>query len=530
MRVSNLDHLGIVAGIIDEMGIVEDINTRIGRSSREKVSAGVIVKAMLLNGLGFVSAPLYMFSQFFEGKSTEHLLGEGITAEQISDDRIGDVLDDLHEAGLSATFLGISLKAVEKYEIKVESGHIDSTSFHVDGEYGKEEEGSIEITHGYSRDHRPDLKQFMMNLICVGDGDIPVMMEVVSGNQADKARFAGLLQEFKEQWTFEGICVGDAALYSEENVVAMTGLKWLTRVPLSIKAASQFVETTTGLQSSKLRGYATVELMSEYGGVRQRWILVESQERRKSDNKKLDKKLEQIQQNCHQELQALSGQDFACVADAIAAAEKLSANMKWHQLSNIQTVEKPHYAKRGKPKPDAIPTSISYRITATVIPIDSEILAQRQRCGRFILATNILDCLQFTTDDALREYKAQQGTERGFRFLKDPLFFTSSVFLKSAKRIEALGMIMVLCLLVYNLAQRQLRLALALAQATIPNQLGKPTNSPTLRWVFQCFMAVHLVSFHGVTQIVNLSPPRLHILNFFSPACQRYYLLPVPVS
>jgi hypothetical protein len=57
MKVSNLDYLGIVTGIIDEMGIVEEINTTIGRSSREKVSAGVIVKAMLLNGLGFVSAP-----------------------------------------------------------------------------------------------------------------------------------------------------------------------------------------------------------------------------------------------------------------------------------------------------------------------------------------------------------------------------------------------------------------------------------------------------------------------------------------
>ena len=530
MKVANLDHLGIVAGIIDEMGIVEEINTRVGRSSREKVSAGVMVKAMILNGLGFVSAPLYMFSKFFEGKSTEHLLGTGITAEQINDDRIGNVLDDLHEVGLSATFLGISMIAVEKYEVKVETGHVDSTSFHVDGEYANQEEGSIEITHGYSRDHRPDLKQFMMNLICVGDGDIPVMMEVVSGNQADKARFAGLLQEFKEQWTFEGICVADAALYSEENLIAMTGLKWLTRVPLSIKAASELVETTTGLQSRKLKGYSTTESMSEYGGVSQRWILVESQERLKSDIKKLDKKIEKIQQKYQQELQVLAGQDFACPADAIAAADKLSTKMKWYELSNIQTVEKPHYANRGKPKPDAIPTSISYRITATVIAIDAEISAQRVRCGRFILATNILDSAQFTTDDALREYKAQQATERGFRFLKDPLFFTSSVFLKSAKRIEALGMIMALCLLVYNLAQRQLRLALSLAQDTIPNQLGKPTNSPTLRWVFQCFMAVHLVSFQGLTQVVNLSPPRLHMLNFFPLACQRYYLLPAPVS
>ena len=212
MKISNLDHLGIVGGIIDEMGIEEEINRRVGRNSREKVSAGVIVKAMLLNGLGFVSVPLYMFSKFFEGKATEHLLGAGITADQINDDRLGQVLDDLHEVGVSETFLGISLKAAAKYEVKVEAAHVDSTSFHVDGKYAKSEEGSIEITHGYSRDHRPDLKQFMMNLICIGDGDIPVMMEVVSGNQSDKARFAKLLQEFKEQWTFEGIYVADAAL------------------------------------------------------------------------------------------------------------------------------------------------------------------------------------------------------------------------------------------------------------------------------------------------------------------------------
>ena len=68
------------------------------------------------------------------------------------------MLDDLHQVGLSETFLGISLRAVAKYEVKVETGHVDSTSFHVDGEYTNQEEGSIEITHGYSRDHRPDLK------------------------------------------------------------------------------------------------------------------------------------------------------------------------------------------------------------------------------------------------------------------------------------------------------------------------------------------------------------------------------------
>ena len=89
---------------------------------------------------------------------------------------------------------------------------------------------------------------------------------------------------------------------------------------------------------------------------------------------------------------------------------------------------------------------------------------------------------------------------------------------------------MALCLLVYNLGQRQLRQALAQAGETIPNQLGKPTASPTLRWVFQCFMAVHLVVFQGVRQVVNLTDERQQILRFFSDAIRRYYLLPLPHS
>ncbi len=82
-----------------------------------------------------------------------------------------------------------------------------------------------------------------------------------------------------------------------------------------------------------------------------------------------------------------------------------------------------------------------------------------------------------------------------------------------------------LFLLVYSLGQRALRLALATAQKTLPNQLGKPTTSRTLRCIFQCFMSVHLISFGGVKQISNLTSERSYILQFFSPSCRQYYLL-----
>ncbi|NJO51987.1 MAG: IS1634 family transposase [Leptolyngbyaceae cyanobacterium RM2_2_4] len=530
LTVQNLDHLGIVAGVVDDIGIVDLINQELGVSSREKVSPGIIVKAMILNGLGFVSAPLYMFANFFTGIATEHLLGEGIKAEYITDDRLGDVLDDLYYKGLSGIFVKVAMKALEKYGVGVKTVHLDSTSFHVDGAYERKEEGSIEITQGYSRDHRPDLKQFMMNLVCVGDGDIPAMMEVVSGNQSDKSRFVEVVQKMKGQFDIETVYVADAALYSEQNIQQMGEMRWLTRVPLNLKTAQELAGSDPEWKETTIKGYRIAEVESNYGGIKQRWILVESSARMKSDQKKLEEKIKEMEQNYEKQMKNLEKQDFACEEDGKRAVAKLSAQMKWYEVTEVEVQEKQHYGKAGKPKKEDVPIRTSYTVKARIKAKEAEIRREYRKCGRFILGTNVLEPGQLRAEEALETYKKQQGTERGFRFLKDPLFFASSVFLKTARRIEALGMIMVLCLLVYNLSQRQLRESLRELKATIPNQLKKPTSQPTLRWIFQCFMAVHLVSVEGAKRIVNLSKERLHILEYFPPSCRRYYLLPSPIS
>jgi transposase len=114
------------------------------------------------------------------------------------------------------------------------------------------------------------------------------------------------------------------------------------------------------------------------------------------------------------------------------------------------------------------------------------------------------------------KYKGQQSVERGFRFLKEPAFMTPSVFLKSQKRIIALAMGMCLCLLVYMIAQHYLRHRLEQARASVPNQLGKSTRTPTMRWIFQLFEGVHLLihkTLDGVREIIlNMNPLRYHIL------------------
>lgn len=547
-KISNLDHLGLVAGIIDQLGLVELINEHLGVDPREVMSAGVVVKAMILNGLGCVSAPLYLFSRFFEGKAIEHLLGAGVRPEYLNDDRLGRVLDQLWLKGLEQCFLAIALQAVKVFAVSVNAAHLDSTSFHLHGEYlrqqavieigfkggaeanqaGVSDSVPLEICHGYSRDHRPDLKQFVMNLICCNDGGIPLFLQMGNGNQVDNQVFARLLRTFAQQWQFEGVHVADAALYSEENIQQLDSLRWVSRVPLTLKLAQQLLDEieADAFSPSVLAGYQLAGVERTYGGIAQRWVVVRSHQRRQADLKQLDQQLQRASQQATQKLKTLSAKSFDCPVLARAAAQTLSESLSYHSLSEIELIEQPHYKKAGRPRAGEPPCRITYRLQATVTADIAAIERKKKRCGCFILATNVVKDRDTLTPDAmLMHYKQQQAPERGFRFCKDPQFFADSVFLKDANRIAALGLIMGLCLLIYSLAERHLRQALAQKGETLPNQLGKPTARPTLRWIFQCFYGVHVLVLDEVKQVVNLTAERLRILEFFPDACRRYYML-----
>lgn len=543
IEIQNIDHLGIVAGIIDSIGIVEIINELIGVEKDEKVNAGQVVKAMIINGLGFVSKPLYMFPEYFETIACEHLIGTGVKPEYLNDDKLGRVMDKLFIKGLDTIFFIIAVKAAQKFGVSLSTSHLDSSSMHVHGQYntslpevifenqkiGNNQEleeiavkspKEITITYGYSRDHRPDLKQFIIEMICSGDGDIPIFLKLASGNQADSSCFGQIAVEYHKQLEVNSLMVADSALYTESNLKMMSDLQWLCRVPLSIKTAKSLISTIPESEfiDSTIPGYKLGSKTENYAGIEQRWLVVQSQERRESDLRKLTQKITKAESKAVLDLKKLSQERFACEADAIKALSKLSTQFKYHQINESKVTP----AKSNKK--DSL-NEISYQISATVCQDESKINTELLSAGRFIIATNVLDSQELSDDSMLREYKAQQSCERGFGFLKDPLFFADSIFLKSPERIESMGMIMGLCLLVYTLAQRQIRNALKESKSTIKNQLGKATNSPTLRWIFQCFQCIHLITLNQEEHISNWNKDRDFILRLLPDDCLRYYQL-----
>ena len=131
-----LDHHGLVAGMIDELGLVEKIDAMIPQDLGQRhVSVGMAVKAMIIIGLGFVQRALYLTPDFFRGKPVERLLGPGITAERLNDDAMGRALDAIFGFGVEAFYFLLASGVVRQLGLSGAGGHLDSTSFHVDGEY-----------------------------------------------------------------------------------------------------------------------------------------------------------------------------------------------------------------------------------------------------------------------------------------------------------------------------------------------------------------------------------------------------------
>jgi transposase len=479
IRVRDIDHLGIVAGICDDMGLVEKLDHLLGTHPQEHLSCGQAVKAMILNGLGFLSAPLYLFEEFFLGKPTEHLIGSGVEPQHLNDDRLGRVLDRLFDADLTEVFVQVALAAADRFGVGMGSVHLDATSFHLHGKKYDEPdekggggggggggERAIRITHGYSRDHRPDLKQFVVDLMTSKDGGVPLFFRVADGNEADQAVFAELLRAFEAQIDLDALFVADSALYGAQSLDALRGLRWLCRVPLTVKEAKEAVsgiaeEEFVAPSDPALAGYKIHETLSDYGEVSQRWLVVQSDQLRAAALSKLEEKLRRLEEDLGKKLKKLKRKKFGCEADAKKAAAEFAGGLAYHRLTDLGIVGVNSPGKAGRPGASfkegepSDPPPLSYRLEARLLKDEAKVALARRAAGRFVLATSVLDEEKLESEAMLVEYKGKDRVERGFRFLKDPLFFASSVFVKSAKRVGAIAMVMSLCLLVYGLGERR---------------------------------------------------------------------------
>jgi transposase len=532
-----LDHLGIVASVIDRLKLVEKIDSRLPVSKEKgaKVTMGQRVAAMILNGLGFTDDRLYLFPEFLKNKPIERLLGEGLEASDFNDDATGRCLDEITDYGTTPFFTEIAFEVGLAESLLDSSAHFDTTSLSVFGEYDTADEGvsnEFKITHGHSKAHRPDLKQMILNLATTGS-NFPIWMEAHSGNASDKkileggaSRMQAFCNLLKSAPDF--LYVGDSAFY-ERCVKEQVTFKWLSRVPERLNEAKQWVErpeedfSWTPLGD----GYKMTPLTDAgYGDVLQRWVMIHSEKAMVRECKTLEKHIEKERDALTKTLWHLSNQVFKCANDAQMSGLQETKSLKYHHVSwAIIPVEK--HVGRGRPKKGVVPVTHGYRIQGVFEQDDGKVELIKRRKGRFILAANEMDCGKLSEQDFLAEYKKQYKTEQSFAFIKGNAFEVSSVFLKKPSRIQALMVVMTLCLMVYSFAQYHLRKALVEAEESIPDQLKKPTQKPSMSWAFRLFQGIQLwliPTSEGINElVVNLSALTRRIIGYFGPVAENIY-------
>ena len=199
--VERLDHLGLMASVIKDLRLIEMIDARLVPDAQEEITPGEAVAGMILNGLGFANRPLSLTPQFFANKPLDLLFHEGVHADMFNRFKLGRTLDEVHAYGCDLLFSELALAICAQEGIDLRFNHLDTTSFSSGATMCPKRRARHSITHGYSKDHPPDLKQAVLELMVSQDGGVPFVSKSWDGNASDtqifQERAAALMATFQ---------------------------------------------------------------------------------------------------------------------------------------------------------------------------------------------------------------------------------------------------------------------------------------------------------------------------------------------
>ena len=532
LDIKRLDHHGLVMGVIKDLGIIETLNECLGKFEDEKISIGDRIAAMVINGLGFTDQPLSLMPEYLEELPIEEFFGEGVKASDFDRFSLSRALDRINQYGEEQLFSTLAAQSCAKAGVERKHQSFDTTSFSLVGEYEQDDEAAIKVTHGYSKDHRPDLKQIITELLVSHDSGVPLVMQNWSGNTSDnevfKQRTEKLVESFKSG--FVEHITADSKFYTEENSEFWDIVKFTTRVPETIKLAKQKIQEANEQNDWRQGSDGKTQFMKydvNHYNTAQRWLVCRSEQSLARANKSVEKAVEKEFEKIKKEVFHFQAKRFHCADDAFMALRQLTKKWKYHSASQEMITEHKRYEKRGHPG-DSQPSYIEYQLNCEVAKDENKVESLRNRKACFVIATN-MPMNELKDKDIIVGYKGQQTVERGYRFLKDPLFFTSAFFLKKPERISALIMVMTIALLIYSIAQKRLRQAMKDNEETLPNQICKQVESLTIRRAFQVLRGINFVvmNVNGILKKVvqGITETKERIIRLIAGACLNYYKL-----
>ena len=462
VHVERLDHLGLMACMRKDLGLISMLDPRLVPQEQEAITPGEAVAGMILNGLGCANRPLSLPPQFFPNKPLDLLLRPGVRAELFHRFKLGRTLDAVQGYGWDLLLSELALAVCAQESLEQRFHHLDTTSFALSGDYVPEsDEHAMRLTHGYAKDHRPDLQPAVLALLVSQDGGVPRGSKSWDGPTSDTQIFQERAEALRAAFAHSPTpryLGADATLSTEDPAAPLATRGFITRIPGTRKLVSQVI--TQALQEDRWHRldattrYACLEL--GHYGMAPRWRVVSSPAAMERAATSMHQAQQRAWDAIEQQLWHWHAKRFAPPEAAHAALTALSKAWRYHQLDPCQVLDHKRDACTGRPTPTRPLKALAWQMHAPVRPAQEVMAAHKQQSACFVIGTNI-PARQVSDAAVSRAYKAQAGVEGGVRFLKAPLCLVSSLFVKKPSRIQGLLRVMTLALLVYALTQRRVR-------------------------------------------------------------------------
>lgn len=522
-------HLPVVRSVLDDLGIVDVIDEHLPRHPLNRVSDAECVVALILNVLCGRPA-LYRMEEWLDRLDLSVLFGHGAGGDAFNDTRLAEALDHIDEVGTDTLMAHVAKDYIAASE-PMFTVHHDTTSVSLFGVYA-DENADPRPARGFSKDHRPDLKQLIYGLTLHGAVGVPLVYSVDAGNTHDAvvardhlARLAALLPPDREV-----TIVGDCKLVDARTLgrILRAGLHFVSLVPDSFKVRRDLIEQawrdqpdpgawpTLGTKAprrkddsetayrgmSYLRSLRTVlEDADGEGAVSHEdlhFVVVYSDVLAARFDNALEDRMTKELAAVEKAVARMSKKGFDCEADALTAGQRIAADVAFHEARVVATFhdEPLKRAGPGRPRKEDVPAVRRvWRVQLECRRDDARIAAARKRAGSFVLVTDWLP-ESWSAERVLAEYRHQHLVEghTGFRWLKGPAA-VAPVFLKTPERVRAMGLVLVLALMVRNYIQGTLRAELERRGDTLAHPFTKkPETRPTTEMVFEHFAGLETLT------------------------------------
>ena len=478
------------------------------KEENSKISPGFLIETLVVCVL-CERKPLWKVEEFWRKQDFKNLFSEIADPSQLNDDAYGRALEKLCAINMELMISLVSLTMLKSHDLSISFIHLDTTSKSVQGVYEVEGDRDFELCHGFSKDLRPDLKQFKIGL-AVNEHKVPVMGQILSGNVSDmkfNPQAAVEMKDFFEKKQYRDIIfVSDCAIVSTESLgtLAQKHVRFISRLPETFSLAEKLKEEALRSENwTKVNDeYQIFATKDKLDGRDYRFLVVQSSHLEAKKEKTLQKQVDKKKAKYEQEAKKLAKQTFACEADALTALHQLSKRVQeagFPLNATVQREELKSYGQKGRPhKNEEAKVTIVYKIESIVVgQMSLEMLEDiKRKESTFILITNVLNKEKYDDERILKEYKHQNSVENRFKFLKDPVYF-GPMFLKNPQRLQALGYVFILALLVASYLEYRVRENLKKNGEAVLLPGKKKTNVPSIATILEILDTIQIVIIGG---------------------------------